>query len=122
MSIRQVVHIFLSIPFYHSTISFQFINTCEENNREFVLLPQKILNKLSPNLVDIHRELLIEKYKTRNESLNHISLAKFVANFGIKSSKKSNIIKLYVGFHLIFIKIQNFIIKNYCFHLCLFMD
>jgi hypothetical protein len=54
----------------------------------FVLLPPKILNKLFPNSIDIHFKLLIEKYKTQNESLNHISLAKFVANFDIKSFKK----------------------------------
>ncbi len=39
MSIQQVVHISLSIPFYYTTRSFQFINTC--NERIFVLLPQK---------------------------------------------------------------------------------
>jgi hypothetical protein len=32
MSIQQVLHICLSIPKYHSTRSFQFINTCEEDN------------------------------------------------------------------------------------------
>ncbi len=35
MSIQQAVHICLSIPLYDSTRSFQFINTCEENNRAF---------------------------------------------------------------------------------------
>jgi hypothetical protein len=30
MSIQQVVHITLSIPLYHSTRSFQFINTCQQ--------------------------------------------------------------------------------------------
>jgi len=32
--------------FYHSTRSFQFTNTFEEQNRAFVLLPQKILQTL----------------------------------------------------------------------------
>jgi hypothetical protein len=40
-SIQQVVHISLSIPFYHSTRSLQFINTCNEHERIFVLLPQE---------------------------------------------------------------------------------
>jgi hypothetical protein len=64
MSIQQVVHICLSIPLYHSTRAFQFINTYEENNKILVLLPQKILNKCSPNSTDIHCKSLIEKYKT----------------------------------------------------------
>jgi hypothetical protein len=41
MSIQQTVHISLSIQFYHSTRSFQFINTCNEHEKPFVLLPQK---------------------------------------------------------------------------------
>jgi hypothetical protein len=41
MSIQQVMHISLLIPFYHSTRSFQFINICNEHERVFVLLPQK---------------------------------------------------------------------------------
>ncbi len=49
------------IKLYHSTRSFQFINTCEENTTTFVLLSQKLLNKLSPNSIDIHCKSLIEK-------------------------------------------------------------
>jgi hypothetical protein len=41
MSTQQVVHITISIPLYHSTRSFQFINTCQQQDRTFVLLPQK---------------------------------------------------------------------------------
>ncbi len=63
MSFQQTIHICLSIQLYHSTRSFQFINTCEENNRAFVLLPPKILNKWFPNSIDIHCKLLIENTK-----------------------------------------------------------
>jgi hypothetical protein len=62
MSIQQAIHLFLSISLYHSTRSFQFIYTCEKNDRAFVLLPQKILNKSSPNSTNIHYKSLIEKY------------------------------------------------------------
>jgi hypothetical protein len=41
MFIQQVVHITLSIPLYHSTRSFRFINTCQQQDTTFVLLPQK---------------------------------------------------------------------------------
>jgi hypothetical protein len=41
MSIQQIIHIRLSIPLYHSTRSFQFINIYEENNRAFVYYHKK---------------------------------------------------------------------------------
>jgi hypothetical protein len=43
MSIQQVIHIILSIPLYHLTKSFQFINTCDKHERTFVLLPNNML-------------------------------------------------------------------------------
>jgi hypothetical protein len=64
MLIQQAIHICLSIPLYHSIKSFQFINICEENDRTFLLLPQKIVNKLFLNSTYIHCKSLIEKYKT----------------------------------------------------------
>jgi hypothetical protein len=67
MSIQQVIHLSLSIPLYHSTRSFQFINTYEENDKK-KLLPQKVLNKLFPNSTNIHCKSLIEKYK---HQINH---------------------------------------------------
>jgi hypothetical protein len=47
MPIQQVVHITLSIPLYHSTRSFQFINTCQQQDKTFVLLPKKITKIIS---------------------------------------------------------------------------
>jgi hypothetical protein len=86
------------IQLYHSNLQI----LVKKNDRAFVLLPQKILNKLSLNSIDIHCKSLIEIYKTQNESLNNISLAKFVANFDTKSSKKCkcNKIKHWVSFNL----------------------
>jgi hypothetical protein len=54
MSIQQAIYILLSIPFYHSTRSFQYISTCEEHHKTFVLLPQKMLQNLSWTLINIH--------------------------------------------------------------------
>jgi hypothetical protein len=42
MSIQQVIHLSLSIALYHSTRSFQFINTCEENDRAFSIATKNI--------------------------------------------------------------------------------
>jgi hypothetical protein len=41
ISIQQVVYLTLSILLYHSTRSFQFINTCQQQDITFVLLSQK---------------------------------------------------------------------------------
>lgn len=55
MSIQQAIYIYiLSIPFYRSTISFQYINTCEEHHKTFVLLPQKVLQNLPRTLINMH--------------------------------------------------------------------
>jgi hypothetical protein len=62
MPIQQVIHISLSIPLYYLIISFQFINTREELNRAFVLLPKKLVKKLPPTSIDIHCKSLVEKY------------------------------------------------------------
>jgi len=61
MLIQQVVHIFLSIPLYHSTRSFQFIIICEENNNKLFYYILKL--KKFPNSINIHCKSLIEKYK-----------------------------------------------------------
>jgi hypothetical protein len=61
MSIQQVVHITLSIPLYHSTMSFEFINTCRQQDKTFALLPQKKYG-LSPNFTEFHCKSLIDKY------------------------------------------------------------
>ncbi len=59
---------------------------------------KKILNKLSLNSTNIHCKSLIETYKTWNESLSNISLAKF----DTKSSKKCTCNKIihWVSFNL----------------------
>jgi hypothetical protein len=43
LNAQQVVHTSLSITLHHSTRSFQFINIYEQQDRAFVLLPQKNL-------------------------------------------------------------------------------
>jgi hypothetical protein len=75
MSIQHAVHICLSIPLYHSTSSFHFINTYEKKIGHLFYYYKNLLNKLFSNSTNIHCKSLIEKYKTWNESLNHNSLA-----------------------------------------------
>ncbi len=73
---------------------------CKKN--EHLLYYQKKKNKSSPNSTHIHCKSINLKHKTQNESSNHISLAKFVANFDTKSSKKCERNKTihWVSFHL----------------------
>jgi hypothetical protein len=54
MSIQQAIYILLSIPFYHSTRSFQYISRCEEHHKGFVLLSQEVLQNLPRTLINIH--------------------------------------------------------------------
>jgi hypothetical protein len=55
MLIQQAIHIFESIPLYHSTRhSNSQILVKKMIEHMFYILPQKLLNKLSPNSIDIH--------------------------------------------------------------------
>lgn len=39
-NVQQTIQIISSISFYHTTRSFQFINTCETHDKTKVLIPQ----------------------------------------------------------------------------------
>jgi hypothetical protein len=112
MSIQQAMHISLSIPFYHSTRSFQFINTCNEHERTFMLLPQNILYNLTPSSTNIQCKSLVYKYEERHHSLENISLQILLSVMTIKHVKNMDMIKLFVGFHSIFIRTHKIIIKK----------
>jgi len=122
MSIQQAMHISLSIPFYHSTRSFQFINTCNEHERTFVLLPQKILRNSTPTSTNIQCKSLVYKYKEWHHSLENISLQNLLLVMTLKHVKNMDMIKLFVGFHSIFIRTQKIIIKNYYFFSIIFAN
>ncbi len=87
ISIQQVVYLTLSIPLYHSTRSFQFINTCQQQDKTFVLLPQKKYD-LSLSFTKLHCKSLVDKYINWNEKLNDFCLVEFVANYDIKVNKR----------------------------------
>jgi hypothetical protein len=93
------MHISLSIPFNHSTSSFQFINTCNEHERTFVLLPQNILHNLTPTSTNIQCKSLVYKYKKRHHSLENISLQNLLLVMTLKHVKNMDTIKLFVGFY-----------------------
>jgi hypothetical protein len=49
MVAQFVVYLVLSLPLYHSSRTFQFINTSFFAKRDFVLKSQVALNELGPN-------------------------------------------------------------------------
>jgi hypothetical protein len=74
MPIQQAMYISLSIHFITHQDNFQFINTCNEHERTFVLLPQKILHNLTPTSTNIQCKSLVYKHKEQHHSLENISL------------------------------------------------
>jgi hypothetical protein len=65
MPLQPLIHIVLSIPFYHSTISFQFINTCDKYERIVILLPKIILQQNYQQLLQMYIMSLIDKIKKK---------------------------------------------------------
>lgn len=49
-----------------------------------MLLPQKILQQLSPNSIKIYCKLLVDKYIDWHEMLNDLCLVEVVANYDTK--------------------------------------
>jgi len=66
---KSCSYIFI-VPLYQSIKAFQFINTCEQQDKSFVLLPQNILQQLSPISTKLHCNSLVDKYINRHEILN----------------------------------------------------
>jgi len=73
---------------YYSTISFQFINTCQQQDRTFILLSHKIIQGLSLNSTKIHCKSLVGKCINPNERLNDLCLVEFVINYDIQVNKR----------------------------------
>jgi len=90
--IQQVVHITLSIPLYHSIRSFQFINTCQQQDKHLYYYHKKNIRLISN--VEIHCKSLVDKYINQNERLNDLCLTKFVVNYDTKVNKIHNKIKI----------------------------
>jgi hypothetical protein len=121
MFIQQVIHISLSIPLYYSIRYFPFINTCEELDRAFVLLSKNILKKIPPTSIDIHCKSLVKKYfKIYNIFL--VALSNLYQIITLKHVKFINVLKSFLGFVLMFIKILEIILRNYYYYLNLFMN
>jgi len=81
MSAQLVVYLILSLPLYHSSRSFKFMNTSPLGEPAFFLKPQKILSKLNPESRNVMCKSIIDRYIERPQLLNHICLAEFASNY-----------------------------------------
>jgi hypothetical protein len=106
----------VSIPLYHCTRSFQYLNICAKHDRTFILLLQKI-DYLSIISTNFHFKSLIDKYKAQNQTINHLCLAKFVTNCDMKTCKKCKHSKITCWISFNFHKDPETIIKKYCSYL-----
>jgi len=61
MSAQLATYIILSLPLYHASRSFSFLNTSPQPKRAFVLKSTKILNELPSNSIDIKAQSPIDK-------------------------------------------------------------
>ncbi len=98
MSAQLAVYLILSLPLYHASRTFKFINTSAPQDRAFVLKPQHVLLNLEPESTDIMCKSIIDRYIERPHSLKNVCLAEFVSNYSWSSKKiikcrKSKIIR-----------------------------
>jgi hypothetical protein len=74
MVVQLEVYLVLFLPLYHSSQTFQFINTSPFEERVFVLKSQVALNELKSNSIDIMCLLIIDKYINRFSQYESLSL------------------------------------------------
>ncbi len=88
MLAQLATYIVLSIPLYHSSKTFKFINTSPLQERAFVLKNVASLKTLILDSTNIMCPSIIDKYIKRPNYLSNISLIEFVANYDIVNLKK----------------------------------
>ena len=81
MSIRQAVHVVISLPLHSSSRKTIFINTAPDV-KQIVVLKRPLLLEQEPNdSEDIVSASILDKYITRPTELENISLAQFASSY-----------------------------------------
>jgi len=97
MLTQLATYIILSIPLYHATRTFKFINTSPLQECRFALKDVKSLKTLPSNSTNIMCSSIIDKYIKRPNSLSNVSFIEFVKNYDMvivnKKRHKSHIIR-----------------------------
>ncbi len=91
MVVQLFVYLVLSLPLYHSSRTFQFINTSPFEKQAFVLKSQVALNELKPNSTNIMCSSIIDKYINCPNQYESLSLIKFSFFYSIKKIRFQNI-------------------------------
>jgi hypothetical protein len=91
MVIQLVAYLVLSLPLYHSSRTFQFINSFPFEERAFVLKSQVALNEFERNSTNIMCSLIINKYINHFTQYESLSLTKFSFFYNIKKIRFQNI-------------------------------
>jgi hypothetical protein len=96
MLAQLTAYIALSIPLYHASRTFKFINTSPLQEHAFVLKNVASLKTLPLDSTNIMCPSIIDKYIKRPNYILYISLIRFAANYDIVNlrgkRKKSHII------------------------------
>ncbi len=110
MSAQLVAYIVLSIPLYHASKTFKFINTSPLQKHAFVLKNVASLKTLPLDSTNIMCPSIIDKYIKRPNYLFNMVFIEFFVNYDIvnlrKKRKKSHII------HYVNIKTHKITIEN----------
>jgi hypothetical protein len=80
MFAQLTTYIILSLPFYHVSKSFSFLNTSPQPKHAFMLKSTKLLNEPPLDSIDIKAQSLIDKYMKHHEILHFLDLSEFVVN------------------------------------------
>ncbi len=79
ISAQEAVYMVLQIPLRRSSRLFQFINTCNPDERVFLLKTMDKIKELSDNSEDIESDNLLKRYQRRPRQLEKVCLADFAA-------------------------------------------
>ncbi len=87
-STQLATYIVLSIPLYHASITFNFINTSPLQECAFVLKDVKSLKALPSNSTNIMCPSVIDKYIKMHNSLSNVSLIELVVEHDMVNFNK----------------------------------
>jgi hypothetical protein len=74
MVAQVIVYFMFSLPLYHSSQTFQFINTFPFEEHAFVLKPQVTLNELKLDSTNVMFSSIIDKYINCSSRYEYLSL------------------------------------------------
>ncbi|XP_070175663.1 uncharacterized protein [Littorina saxatilis] len=85
ISAQETCYYLLRMPVSQASRACVFINTSRPEKRVRMLKAQQILKEMNPESTDVMSPGLLDKYVSRPESMDGVSLAEFVADYNINS-------------------------------------